>query len=183
MMKFLRSQSQTVLVIILIVIGASFLFYGNIGNVLTSGERGTGDYGSIRGQSISVAELYNVIRATRDSIIISGNGRQLSQPGAAAGLAQEAWRQLLLLHEADRLGVQVSDQELIDYIHNQPIFQKNGVYSPELYQSQMNTLQNALHISPDAFETEIRNTLRIDTVSKALLAPVHAPGAGRGGAV
>ena len=37
MMKFLRSQSQTVLVVVLGVIGLGFLFYGNSGNLLTTG--------------------------------------------------------------------------------------------------------------------------------------------------
>lgn len=173
MMSFLRSQSQTVLVLILVVIGGSFLFYGNVGNLLTgSGGRGN-DFGKIDGQDLSVAELYDAVRTTHDALVISGHAQQLSQPGGRAAVAEEAWRQLLLLHEADRLHVQISDQELIDYIHNQTIFQKDGVYSPELYQKQMAVLQNSFHISPDAFETVVRNSLRTDTVSKALFSTVR----------
>jgi parvulin-like peptidyl-prolyl isomerase len=173
MMKFLRSQSQTVLIVILGVIGASFLFYGNVGNLLTgSGGRGN-DFGRIDGQDLSVAELYDAVRSTRDALVMSGHAQQLSAPGGRAAIAQEAWRQLLLLHEADSLHIQLTDQELIDDIHNQPIFQKNGVYSPELYQAQMTTLQNTFHISPDAFEEVVRNSLRTDAVSKALFSTVR----------
>ena len=177
MMKFLRSQSQTVLVLILVVIGGSFLFYGNVGNLLTSSTGRGSDFGRIDNQDLSVAELYQAVRTTRDALVMAGHAEQLNQPGGRAALAEEAWRQLLLLHEADRLHVEISDQELIDYIQNQSIFQKDGVYSPDLYQKQMTLLQNNLHISPDAFETVVRNSLRTDAVSRALFSPVRAGGA------
>ena len=174
MMKFLRSQSQTVLVLILVVIGGSFLFYGNVGSLLTSSTGRGNDFGRIDNQDLSVAELYQAVRTTRDALVMSGHAQQLSEPGGRAAVAQEAWRQLLLLHEADRLHVQISDQELIDYIQSQSIFQKDGAYSPELYAKQMTTLQNNFHISPDAFETVVRNSLRTDAVSRALFSPVRA---------
>jgi peptidyl-prolyl cis-trans isomerase D len=176
MMKFLRSQSQTVLVLILVVIGGSFLFYGNVGNLLTSSTGRGNDFGRIDNQDLSVAELYQAVRTTRDALVMSGHAEQLNQPGGRTALAEEAWRQLLLLHEADRLHVEISDQELIDYIQGQSIFQKDGAYSPDLYQKQMTILQNNLHISPDAFETVVRNSLRTDAVSHALFSPVHAGG-------
>jgi peptidyl-prolyl cis-trans isomerase D len=176
MMKFLRSQSQTVLVLILVVIGGSFLFYGNVGNLLTSSTGRGSDFGRIDNQDLSVAELYQAVRITRDGLIMSGRAQDLAAPGGRAALAQEAWRQLLLLHEADRLHVEISDQELINYIQSQSIFQKDGVYSPDLYQQQMTTLQNKFHISPDDFETVLRNNLRSDAVSRALFSPVRAGG-------
>jgi peptidyl-prolyl cis-trans isomerase D len=176
MMKFLRSQSQTVLVVILVVIGGSFLFYGNVGSLLTGGERGgSNDYGRIGGQDVSVAELYDAVRTTRDSWILSGRASELSQTGGHAQLAEEAWRQLLLLHEADRLHIDLSDREISDYIRNQPIFQKDGVYSPDLYQSQMASLENTAHISADAFEKVVRQNLLAQAVIQALFSTVHAP--------
>jgi peptidyl-prolyl cis-trans isomerase D len=173
MMKFLRSQSQTVLVIILGVIGASFLFYGNVGNLLTSSSGRASDFGRIDGQDLSVAELYDAVRTTHDALIMSGHAQEITQPGGRALVAEEAWRQLLLLHEADRLHVEVTDQELVDEIHNLPVFQKDGVYSPDLYQSQMTALQNTFRISPDAFETVLRNGLRTEAVRNALFSPVR----------
>jgi len=186
MMKFLRSQSQTVLVVVLGVIGLGFLFYGNAGNLLTTaGGHASNDYGRIDGEDLSVADLYDAVRNTRDSIIIHGQSERLSQPGAAAQLAQEAWGQLLLLREADRLHIAISDKELVDYIQSLPVFQKNGVYSPEVYESRMAELKNTLHVTADAgvdatantkaiFETVLRNDLRTEAVSKALFATVRS---------
>ncbi len=180
MMKFLRSQSQTVLVVVLGVIGLGFLFYGNSGNLLTAGQpRTSNDYGRIDGDDLTVADLTDAVRDTRYALIIHGQAQQLKQPGASAGVAEEAWRQLLLLHEADRLHINISDEELVKYIQGMSVFQKNGAYSPEVYENMMGELKTILHISADAgvdpiantkavFEEVMRNDLRSQAVFKAL---------------
>ena len=176
MMTFLRSQSQTVLVIVLAVIALGFVFYGNAGNLLVNADgHTTNDFGRIDGESLSVAQLSEAIRNTHNQLVIAGQAEELNQPGAREGVAEEAWRQLLLLHEADRLHINVSDQQLVDYIRGLTIFQKNGVFSPEVYQTQMASLQNGFRISPENFEAALRNTLRINAVSAALFATVRAP--------
>jgi peptidyl-prolyl cis-trans isomerase D len=174
MMKFLRSQSQTVLIVILAVIGLGFLFYGNSGSFLTTGGNTPTDFGRIDGEDLSVADLYDAIHNTRNEMVLEaleGRERNLTQ----AQLAQEAWRQLLLLHEAGKLHIDVSDREMIAYIQSRPEFQKNGVYSPELYQTLMSELQNARHISPDTYAALTHDQLRMQAVSRALFSAVHAP--------
>ncbi|MCE0523016.1 MAG: SurA N-terminal domain-containing protein [Methylacidiphilales bacterium] len=185
MMKFLRSQSQTVLVVVLGVIGLGFLFYGNSGNFLTSpGGRVSNDFGRIDGEDLTVADLTDAVRNTRYALLIGGHAEQLRQPGAAAAVAEEAWRQLLLLHEADRLHIYVSDRQVVDKIRSQPIFQKDGVYSPAAYENAMGMLKIMLHVQSDGgvdaiastqaiFETVIRNDLRIGAVSEALFSSVR----------
>jgi len=186
MMKFLRSQSQSVLVVVLGVIALGFLFYGNAGNLLTNtGSRTSNDYGRINGEDLTVAELTDAVRNTRYSLIIHGQAEQLRKPGASAQVAEEAWRQLLLQSEADRLHVVVSDKELIDYIKSLPIFQKDGAYSPDVYADRMKLLGAMLRVLPDAgvdpvantkaiFETVLRNDLRTQAISKALLSSVRS---------
>jgi len=186
MMKFLRSQSQTVLVVVLGVIGLGFLFYGNSGNFLTTGSgRASNDFGRIDGEDLTVADLTDAVRNTRDWLIINGQSEELSKPGAAKGVAEEAWRELLLLREADRLHINVSDAELVDYVHNQPIFQKDGVYSPAAYETFIGELKNVLHIPSDSdidptastkavFETVLRNNLRINAVRTALFSTIRS---------
>jgi len=177
MMKFLRSQSQTVLIVVLAILGFGFLFYGNAGNLLTtsSGARGHGDYGRIDGTDLSVAELYDAIHNARDTFIIKGHGEDLEQPGARAQIAEEAWRQLLLLHEADRLHVDITNKQMVEFVQNMPAFQnKSGVYDPEQYKKLMAGLQSNYHISPDTFANVLMNNLRIDAVRNALLSSVRA---------
>jgi peptidyl-prolyl cis-trans isomerase D len=174
-MKLLRSQSQTVLVVILILLGGSFLFYGNVGNVLTgSMGRGTPDYGRIAGQDVSVAELYDAVRLTRYAWLFSGRGSQINAPGGEDQLAEEAWRSLLTQHEADLLHIVITDEEVTDAIRKLPFLQKDGAFSPDEYQTFINNLQSNAHISPDAFERMIRQQLMIEAVNRTLFSALHS---------
>ena len=186
MMKFLRSQSQTVLVVVLGVIAVGFLFYGNAGNLLTAGTAHTNnDYGRIDGDDLSIADIYDSVREARNSIVMSGGAAQLQQPGAPARLAEEAWGQLLLLHEADKLHIFIGPGEIADWIRQQPIFQKNGGFNLDAYNAAMKELQLRLRITPDAgvdpvaatktvFENIIRDYLRTEAVSHALFNTVRS---------
>jgi peptidyl-prolyl cis-trans isomerase D len=194
-MKFLRSQSQTVLIIVLGVIGLGMLFYGSSGNLLTSsGGHNASDYGRINGENLSVADLYSAVRNTRYALILGGRGQQLSQPGASEQVAEEAWRQLLLLNEADLLHIgaqypalakEVSDKELVDYIKSVPLFQKNGVYDPDVYRDTLMKIQTILRVPADAtgdplagtaalVETIMGDNLRTNEVSNALFSTVRS---------
>ena len=106
-------------------------------------------------------------------------------PAPRRKVAEEAWRQLLLLREADRLHINISDKELVDYVHSQPVLQKDGVYSPDVYQSRMTELQNIIHVPAEAgvdplvsakamFETVLRNDLRVQAVTKALFSSIRS---------
>ena len=171
-MKFLRSQSQTVLIVILAVIGLGFLFYGNSGSFLTSGGNSPTDFGRIDGQDLSVADLYGAVRNVRNLVALQDREQQVTQ----AQIAEQAWDDLVTLHEADKLHIDIPDAALIAAIQNQPDFQKDGVYSPELYRAAMTKLQDVLHISADTFAAIIHNRLRVEAVRQALTSGVHAVG-------
>jgi len=186
MMKFLRSQSQTVLVLVLVVIAFGFLFYGNAGNFINIGSaRTSNDFGRIDGEDLTVADIYDAVREERDSIIISGGSAQLQQPGMTAQVARGAWTQLLLLHEADRLHINISPEEIVDFIRKMPMFQKNGVFDLDTYNARMKDLQVLLHVTPEEgidptaatktlFENLIRDTLRTEAVQNALFDSVRS---------
>ena len=187
MMKFLRSQSQTVLVVVLGVIGLGFLFYGNSGNFLSTGtaRNASSDYGRIDGDDLTVAELTDAVRNARYWLILNDHSQDLKRPGAGAQVAEFAWRQLLLQHEADRLHINITDKELVAYIQSLPLFQKDGAYSPELYESRMAQIRDAFHIPPDTgtdpsatakavLENLFRNQLATEAASKALFSTVRS---------
>jgi hypothetical protein len=187
MMKFLRSQSQTVLVVILAILGLSFLFYGNVGNILTSSENhGPSDYGSIDGDSLTGSDLFDAIHDTRYALIMQGRAKDLSQPGIGPMVAEESWRQLLLQREADKLHIDVSNQELVDFIHHYPLFMdpKTGLYSPDIYQNRIAQLQGIFRIPSDSgpdplattravVENVLRQQLRAEAVRKALFSTIR----------
>jgi peptidyl-prolyl cis-trans isomerase D len=172
MMKFLRSQSQTVLILILAFICIGFFFYGNSG-ILTSGGAGPTDFGRIDGENLSVADLYGAVRNMRNLLMLQGHEKDTPQ----AQIAEDAWEQLLALHEANKLHIDVSDAELLAFIQSRPEFQKDGVYDPELYRTAMTNLQNIRHISPDVYAGLIHDELRTEALYHALFSPMRAIGA------
>jgi hypothetical protein len=187
MMKFLRSQSQTVLAVVLAFIALGFLFYGNAGNLLTAGgARTSNDYGRIDGEDLTVGDLYDAVREARNSIKIAGRADELERPGAAAQIAETAWNQLLLTREADRLHIDVSPQEIADWIRKQSVFKKpDGSFDLDKYNEQMKVWQQELHVQPDngadpvaatraIFETIVRDNLRAMAVRQALFGSVRS---------
>ncbi len=186
MMKFLRSQSQTVLVVVLGVIALGFLFYGNSGNFLATGvNRTSNDFGRIDGDDLTVAQLTEAVRDTRYALIIQGQGDKLAGPGASQRIAELSWEKLLLQREAEKLHVTVSDTELANYIKSMPIFQKDGAYSPEAYEKAMGQLRIMLRVQPengadpiaatkDIFANVVRNDLTANAVSAALFTSVRS---------
>jgi peptidyl-prolyl cis-trans isomerase D len=187
MMRFLRSQSQTVLVCILAVLGLAFLFYGNVGNILTSsGNHGPSDYGSIGGDNLTASELFDAIRYTRYTLILQG--QDVNQEGIGPKIAEDAWRRLLLEHEADKLHINVTDAELLDYIRQDRLFQdpKTGVFSPDIYQDRLALLQGLFRIPSDSggdplattkavVENVLRQEVRIAAVETALFSTIRTP--------
>lgn len=171
MMTFFRTHSRFVLGVML-VLGVGFLFYGNSGNFLNTGGGVNNDFGRIDGENLQVADLYNAVRSVRGMLVLRG----LDQQVPSAQIAEEAWRELLELHEADKLHIDVTDTDLLTAIQAQRDFQKDGVYSPDQYRNAMTYLQNVKHLSADAYAGIIRTQLRRSALHRALFSSIHAVG-------
>ncbi len=78
------------------------------------------------------------------------------------GLKDQAVNQLinqrLLSVEADRLGLRVSPDELVQMIQQVPAFQSNGVFDSTRYQRVLSSLR----MTPEIFENQQREALRIE---------------------
>lgn len=83
-------------------------------------------------------------------------------------LRQQALDQLidqtLLLEEAERFGLSVSEQELVNAIAREPAFQENGVFSKSRYLQALNYQR----MTPDQFEVMQRQSLLIEKVRDKL---------------
>jgi peptidyl-prolyl cis-trans isomerase D len=170
MMKFLRSQSQTVLIVILAVIGVGFFFYGNSG-FLSAGGGGPTDFGRIDGEDLQVSDLYGAVRNQRTALMLFNRSEE--QP-TSAQIAENAWTRLLLLHEAAKLHIDVSDADIIARIQSQPEFQKNGVYSPDQFRAFAGMLMNLHHLSADNYGALMQDQMRIEAVCRTLFSSIHA---------
>lgn len=73
-------------------------------------------------------------------------------------LARQAWERLMLLAEARRLQIRVSDKEVVEEIKRQPLFQRDGQFDRAGYQA---IIQYSLRTNPRVFEEEFREQLII----------------------
>lgn len=138
--------------------------------MLTSPGDGTGG-GSVDGYAVKVNEqeipydqfqqsysnLYRIYQNIYRDQFTPALERQLK-------LRQQALDQLidqaLLLEEAERFGLSVSEQELVNAIAREPAFQDNGVFSKDRYLQALNYQR----MTPDQFEVMQRHSLLIEKV-------------------
>ncbi len=80
------------------------------------------------------------------------------------------WRRLILAHEARRLGIPVSDEDVRNYLYL--LFPgDDGTIDQERYTARL----RASELDRGAFEREVRTTIRIATLQRMVLNAVKAP--------
>jgi peptidyl-prolyl cis-trans isomerase D len=71
----------------------------------------------------------------------------------------------LLLQEAERLKLRVSDAEVADSIMNTPVFQTNGTFDNRRYR----TILSQVRLAPEEFEAEQKNVLLGEKLSRVIM--------------
>jgi peptidyl-prolyl cis-trans isomerase D len=71
---------------------------------------------------------------------------------------------VLIRQEAKKMGIKVSNDELVAAIDKMPYFQKDGVFDKNIYQQLLKTN----HLTPSAFENGIREDLMISKAGKSV---------------
>ncbi len=79
--------------------------------------------------------------------------------------------QTLILQEAARLGIVVSDQEVQDVIMHIKAFQKNGVFNKDYYRRALNNAR----MSPAGFEANVRQGIEREKFTAMLNAGLYVP--------
>jgi peptidyl-prolyl cis-trans isomerase D len=75
----------------------------------------------------------------------------------------------LLLQEAKRYGIYVSQSEVINTIRSLPQFQKDGKFQPELY---FYILRNYYRIEPSIYENQIKRMITSQKMTNLILSSV-----------
>lgn len=90
---------------------------------------------SVNGTDISQKELENVTKSFKEQYLAYVNGDEtlLNLDFINNKAMDTLISRQLLLQQAEKLGISLSDQQLIQMIHQQPSFQKNGVFSDEMF--------------------------------------------------
>lgn len=112
--------------------------------------------GTLFGKPVPAAEYRRALEAVLHDAILRFGDRYRQEVKEDA-MQRQAWERLMLLKEANRLGIRVSDREVIDEI--QKVFQtKDGRFDQPGYET---VIRYSLGTTPRVYEEETRGDLAI----------------------
>ena len=171
MLKILRKEGVTkkILWFIAGVVILSFGFFGQASIMRNSKEPKIA--GKIFGQNVALKDYDEAFQQTRVQAMMQ-YGREFEKIASYLNLYSQTWDRLILLHEANRRRIKISDEAVVQAIDRYPFFQNKGLFDKKIYNYR--TMYD-FKIQPRAFEEGIRNVLKItqlfDQVTKDITVP------------
>lgn len=167
MLKLLRKKgvAKKIIWFIAIVIIISFGFFGTA--YLLTGQ-GTARYaGKIYGKKIPIEDFNKVYQNTRIQAIRQ-YGNNLNKVAHLLNLDAQTWDRLILLHEADKRKIRISNDEIVASIQEDPSFRSKEQFDILLY----NRILRSLNIRPRDYEENVRDNLKIVKLYKEVASQV-----------
>jgi len=149
-----------------IVAVISFVFILYFGSSGLVEDPTLGPVATVNGETISATELENLVSRALQS---NRSRRRLNELNLRIALLQDLIQTRLLLQEARRLGLEVTDEELTKAIAQNPVFQTNGLFDKPLYRR----ILRANRVAPGQFEKERKNELLIDKLLDITRDSIH----------
>lgn len=159
MLKKLRDKktAKKVWIILAILILPPFILWGSGSLIRSKEEKETGVIGAIDGRKIPFSEYRDSIQAARNQAVMQ-LGDSFEQMQKYLDLDNHAWERIILLTEAKKRKIKVTDKEVVDLIKNYPFFRLKGRFNQKAY---TDTLRYAFRIPPRTFEEQIRQNIMI----------------------
>lgn len=148
--KWVVLRNRAIWILILLLVPSFVLFFHS--SQLGPG----GSAGKIFGQSVPQQTLQ--LRRAWTLNKFGPNASQLPSGILEPFLNQQVWRDLLLLAEAKRQRLRVTDEEVAELIQKVEAFQQDGVFQSAYYRNYL----RAVGTTPQAFEGLVREDLLID---------------------
>lgn len=169
-LKIFRSKKFTkrTLILLLVLIIPAFVLWG-VGNLGSGPEL----VGKIAGKAVYPRDLANSANGIKTQILFShgDNFNVFSQILKNRVLINYmAWERLILLNASRGKSPKISNKDVISFISQHPIFQRNGVFDTSAYNY---VLRNALSMEPREFEELIRENLGIHFFRQSLLSGIQ----------
>lgn len=165
MLHFLRKKGniKKIMWALAAIIVPAFVLWG-AGSSIRSGS-GPKYAGRIFGKKVSFGQYQASLRAFRNQALLI-YGEEFSRMAEFLNLEKEAWVRLILLYQAKKEKIKVSNEEVIAFIQKLPLFQKGGLFDQGRYST---LLDYAFRVSPREFEEEIREALKIDKLKNKVI--------------
>ena len=170
MLGFLRKKENIKKIMwgLAIVIIPAFVLWG-AGSAVRS--RGLPQYaGRIFGRKVSFRQYEKAFLACRNQALFT-YGQDLEKMIEFLDLEEQAWQRLILLHQAEKEKIKVSNEEVITLIRQMPLFQQEGRFSHKLYAAILNY---TFRTSPREFEEQIRGSIKIEKLTGKIVEKVRA---------
>lgn len=168
MLKFLRKKGNAKKIMwgLAILIIPAFVLWG-AGS--SGGSRDAPRYaGKIFGKKISFPDYQTYYLASRNEAILR-YGQNLSKIAQFLDLDALTWQRIVLLTQAKRQNIRVTDTEVVNLIRAMAIFQRDGRFDQAQYTT---VLEYALRSSPREFEEQIRDALAIDKLRQEVTSDI-----------
>ena len=146
--------------LILWTLVVSFVLW-EIGAVLANRQGPSVYAGTLYGRPVPVQEFHTAIDQVRQYALLT-YGERASRALPQDALVEQAWDLLLLSRAAQRAGIHVSDQEIIEELNRWPLFQRDGRFDLRVYQQ---VVQYGLGASPRTFEEGVRRRLAMQKLA------------------
>lgn len=158
MLKALRKKgvAKKIFIVLAVVIVPAFILWGSAS--LLRSQQKYSYAGKILGRKVSFDEFQESLRAVQTQALIQF-GENFYKIQRFLKLELEAWDRLILLQEAKKRKIKISDQEVIDEIGKLPFFQRNGRFDEKTYE---NILDYVFKTPARFFEEQTRQRLMLD---------------------
>ncbi len=168
MLRVLRNKktAKKVWIVLAIIIIPAFTLWG-FGSSSRS-KQDSAPAGKIFGKTVSTLDFNKSLSATRTAAIMQF-GDNFPKVEKYLQLESQAWERLILLEEARRRRLNVSDQEVVDAIQNAPYFQRNSAFDNKTYTE---VLHYVFRLQPRTFEEQLRQNLILSKLYDQVTADV-----------
>src|SRR5262245_65427821 len=157
MREYFRGLKLVLLFVIVAFIATSFLYFGS--DTLRMGNARSNAIASVNGEEIPPARFQrmqrNYIEYYRRAYQQNITPEMADRLGLTQQVINDLIQEALVLQQAKREGITVSDDELRLRIQSIPAFQEDGRFSRERYLTQLRQVR----IEPSEFENEVRREM------------------------
>ncbi|NQT46512.1 MAG: SurA N-terminal domain-containing protein [Candidatus Omnitrophica bacterium] len=169
-LKYLRKKKNVkrIMWALLIIIVPAFILWG-AGSAVRDRKSGVPSVvGKIDGRKIKLQELGESAKIVYHNLFFRyGNNPDELKKFLESGVINKlGWDRLVILEEAKRKSIKVSDEEVIRFIQTFPFFTRGKAFDTKLYE---HILQYNLRVEPRQYEEETRDNLKIEKLKKSVL--------------
>ncbi len=174
MLSALRKKkvAKKILWVVAAMIIPAFVFWG-VGNLDKKSIGGKNYVGLVEGKKVGIDDFYSARRAVKIDMLLNyfNQKEMLDKIFENEYLVNRlTWDKILLLDEARKRNIKVSDEEVIGYVTSHPLFINNGQFDQKFYDYM---LARNFNMTAREFEEQIRDSLMIIKLRSELIENIN----------